>query len=539
PTRLQLYVECAELLLWEWERLRAERARLRESADEFIQRLQAPGLQRDHLQSALDHAVYDAHALPGQAADAPADIAEDTLRQHLTACIERTGLPHHEAIGRAQRFIDEYLRLRNGLIVPSGEGAFQTPHRSFQEFLAARHLAVNRIRGFTSEAPALVRQNYDLWQEVFLLAVGQAGLNNAVDAIDRLCPTTLPQTPEGWRCLCLAGRALAELGLPKVRRDEKGPELEKRVQVLLRRTMQDVDEHDTPHAPHRVPVRTRAEAGEVLDELGWLPDDLDAFLPIPDPARPAFWIARYPVTNAQYERFIAAKGYEERRWWSDAGWRWRMKEHNVAWRGEGPVTKPEYWDDPRFNRKGYPVVGVSWYEAEAYCNWLTEQLQEAGCKMQVIGAGGEIGNLSLATCVVRLLTEEEWLLAAGGEGRGKDEDRFPWDPPGQSTWQLPEKERAARIQARANVWESQIGGPTPVGMYPAGASPCGVWDLAGNVWEWTGSWYDEKAKGVRVLRGGSWHYRRRHARCAYRHRSSPDSSYYAIGFRVVVSPGSP
>jgi formylglycine-generating enzyme required for sulfatase activity/energy-coupling factor transporter ATP-binding protein EcfA2 len=536
PTRLQLYVECAELLLWEWERLRAERARLRESADEFIQRLQAPGLQRDHLQSALDNAVYDAHALPGQAADAPADIAEETLRQHLTACIERTGLPHHEAIGRAQRFIDEYLRRRNGLIVPSGEWAFQTPHRSFQEFLAARHLAVNRIRDFTKEVPALVRQNYDLWREVFLLAVGQAGLNNAVDAIDRLCPTALPQTPDGWRYLCLAGRALAELSLPKVRRDEKGPELEKRVQVLLRRTMQDVDEHDTPYAPPRVPVRTRADAGEVLDELGWLPDDLDAFLPIPDPAHPAFWLARYPVTNAQYQQFMQAGGYEERRWWSDAGWEWRQGKPRWEWQ---KTDRPDFWDDPRLKRKGYPVVGVSWYEAEAYGNWLTEQLPEAGYRIRVADRQGATCEVPLAAGHVRLPAEEEWLLAAGGEGQGKAEDRFPWDQPGQSTWQLPEKEREARIQARANVWESRIGGPTPVGMYPAGASPCGVWDMAGNVWEWTASWYDEKTKGDRVLRGGSWSYAQYYARCAYRYWYNPDYSFNYIGFRVVVSPGSP
>jgi formylglycine-generating enzyme required for sulfatase activity/energy-coupling factor transporter ATP-binding protein EcfA2 len=568
PTRLQLYVECTELLLWEWERLRAERAGRRESADEFIQRLQAPGLQRDHLQSALDHAVYDAHALPGQMADAPADISEDTLRQYLTACIERTGLPHHEAMGRAQRFIDEYLRLRNGLIVPSGEGTFQTPHRSFQEFLAARHLAVNRIRSFTSEAPALVRQNYDLWREVFLLAVGQAGLNNAVDAIDRLCPTALPQTPDGWRYLCLAGRALAELSLPKVRSDEEGPELEKRVKVLLRRTMQDVDEHDVPHAPPRVPVRTRAEAGEVLDELGWLPPDLHAWVHVPGGpiylhhtkrtvTVPTFWLARYPVTNAQYECFIQAGGYEEPRWWSKEGLKWLKNPPSYRSYRDDKVKQPKYWDNPRFNRKGYPVAGVSWYEAEAYCNWLTEQLQEAGCKIQVIGAGGEIGNLPLASeapsrlasrhggrdgassCIVRLPTEEELLLAAGGEGKGKDEDRFPWDLPGQSTWQLPEKEREACIQARANILESRIGGTTPVGMYPAGASPCGVWDMAGNVWEWTGSWYDEKAKEVRVLRGGSWDAYQSLARCARRVRYDPDASVSGFGFRVVVSPGSP
>jgi len=544
PTRLQLYVECAELLLWEWERLRAERARLRESADEFIQHLQAPGLQRDHLQSALDHAVYDAHALPGQIADAPADIPEETLRQHLTACIERTGLPHHEAIGRAQRFIDEYLRLRNGLIVPSGEGTFQTPHRSFQEFLAARHLAVNRIRGFTREAPALVRQNYDLWREVFLLAVGQAGLNNAVDAIDLLCPTVLPQTSEGWRYLCLAGRALAELSLPKVRSDAKGPELEKRIKVQLYHAMRDTDEHDAPRDPPRVPMRTRAEAGEVLDELGWLPDDLNAWVHVPGgPVYlhhtrrtanvPDFWMARYPVTNAQYEQFMQAGGYGERRWWSNAGWKWRQGKPRWEWQ---KTNGPDFWEDPRFSRKGYPVVGVTWYEAEAYCNWLTERLKDAGCRIQVVDRQGGTCEAQLANCRVRLPTEEEWLLAAGGEGQGRDEDRFPWDLPGQSTWQLPEKEREARIQARANVWESQIGGTTPVGMYPTGASSCGIWDMAGNVWEWTASWYEERTKEARVLRGGSWNYLQLNARCAFRGRYLPDYSATTSGFGLWFPP---
>ncbi len=517
PTRLQLYMECAELLLWEWERLRAEQAGRRESADEFIQRLGAPGLRREHLQSALDHAVYDAHAQPGQAADAPANITEEILSKHLTVCLERTGLPRHEVVGRVQRFIDEYLRLRNGLIVPAGEGTFQTPHRSFQEFLAARHLAVNRIRSFTSEVPGLVRQNYDLWREVFLLAVGQAGLNNAVDAIDRLCPLALPETPDGWQHLCLAGRALAEVGLPTVRGDEKGPGLEERVERLLYHTMRDTDEHDVPHDPPRVPIRTRADAGEVLDELRSLPKDLDAFLPVPA-TKPAFWMARYPVTNAQYERFIQAGGYGERRWWSDEGWKWRQGKPRWEWQR---TDRPDFWDDPRWNRKSYPVVGVTWYEAEAYCNWLTEQMREAECKIQVVNANEEIGELRLENCRVRLPTEEEWLLAARGQGSRE----YPWE--------------GSFDPARANTSESNLGSTTPVAMYPAGASTHGVWDMAGNVWEWTGSWYDEKTKDSRVLRGGSWFYDLDFARCAFRDWDYPDYSYLSFGFWVVVSPGSP
>lgn len=93
---------------------------------------------------------------------------------------------------------------------------------------------------------------------------------------------------------------------------------------------------------------------------------------------------------------------------------------------------------------------------------------------------------------------------------------------------------------RANTTESGIGGTSPVVMYPLGESkPFGLWDLAGNVWEWTGSWYDEDQR-FRVVRGGSWHDHRRGARPSDGHRGSPDFSDVNIGFRLVspISSGS-
>ena len=75
-----------------------------------------------------------------------------------------------------------------------------------------------------------------------------------------------------------------------------------------------------------------------------------------------------------------------------------MTEHNTDWRGKGPVMQPEYWQDPRFgkDRRGYPVVGVSWYEAVAYAAWLTEQLRVAGCGLRV-WRQGRLETLSLST----------------------------------------------------------------------------------------------------------------------------------------------
>jgi formylglycine-generating enzyme required for sulfatase activity/energy-coupling factor transporter ATP-binding protein EcfA2 len=520
-TRVQLYNICADLLLWKWEQWRAKQAGQQLMAEDWIRgQMDMPGLRKDDLQRALDHAVYEAHEGQGSADEGPTDIPEEMLRRRVCECLKRTDrrMPNHEAIGKAQFFIDEYLRRRNGLIVPAGEHTFQTPHRTFQEFLAARWLQLDRR--FDRAAPDLVRENYDLWREVFLLAVGQARLGDAVDAVDLLCPAEWPDEVEGWRELILAGQGLDEVGLPKVRSDERGPVVERRVVDFLKRTMQDTDPDGEPNAPPRVPVPTRYAAGETLDRLRWLPRDLEAFVWI-DGQEGGFYIAKYPVTNHQFARFIDAGGYEERgrRWWSDEGWAWRTGE--PRWDGQR-TDAPDFWDDPRFGkaRRGYPVVGICWYEANAYCAWLTEQLQDSRSIDVSRGDNLEPLNLEPGTFAMRLPTEAEWIAAAGGD----ESDRYPWGP----AWD----------ESRANTRADDIGGTSPVGMYPAGRSReaqsgemIGVWDMAGNVWEWMASKESRKP-----LRGGSWCDLRNLARVAARSGYGPDLSVYYVGLRVVVSP---
>ena len=289
----------------------------------------------------------------------------------------------------------------------------------------------------------------------------------------------------------------------------------------------------------------RYAAGEVWDELGGLPDDLDAWVLCPKCADGGgdLLAAKYPVTNAQFERFVEDKeGYANPKWWGgedSAAWRWRMAEHNTRWRGEGPVTQPEYWSDPRFgkDRRGYPVVGVSWYEAAAYAAWLTERLKGEGSKLQVWWHG-QLSTLNLqpGTFNPRLPADAEWLRLAGGEKEGGRE-RYPWDAlgSGRVTEYSREKSKEA-ILARANTNESGIGGTSPVAMYTLGESkPHGLWDMAGNVWEWTGSWYDTEQTD-RVLRGGSWTFSVQDYACpAFRYEGNPDDSYdySGLGFRLV------
>jgi formylglycine-generating enzyme required for sulfatase activity len=155
-------------------------------------------------------------------------------------------------------------------------------------------------------------------------------------------------------------------------------------------------------------------------------------------------IGRYPVTNAEYRRFIEAGGYQERRWWTAQGWGY--KEEQGHW------TEPRLWNDKEWNQPTQPVVGVSWYEAMAYCAWLTEVGQQAGWLPQGVS--------------IRLPTSLEWERAA----RGTDRRRYPWgdDEP---------------TEEHANYGKN-IGRTTPVGAYPLGAAGCGAMDLAGQVMEW-------------------------------------------------------
>lgn len=192
-----------------------------------------------------------------------------------------------------------------------------------------------------------------------------------------------------------------------------------------------------------------------------------------------YWIDRYPVTNEKYKPFTEAGGYENRQYWSDGVWRWKMNEK---------ITGPEYWNDEQWNQADHPVVGVSYYEAEAYAKWAGK----------------------------RLPTEQEWEKAA----RGEDGREYPWGEKFDKN--------------RCNSTESGIRHTTPVTQYPNGVSPYGCYDMAGNVWEWCATWYDE-SKTLRVIRGGSWYSLPEYLRAL--HRSWNLAGYhvynYFIGIRLA------
>jgi len=166
---------------------------------------------------------------------------------------------------------------------------------------------------------------------------------------------------------------------------------------------------------------------------------------------------------------------------------------------------PRHWENGDYpsGQGNHPVVYVSWEDADAYAKWIGK----------------------------RLPNEIEWEKAA----RGTDARIWPWG----NTFDL--------TKCNVESWEGS--GSKPVGSYPSGISPYGAYDMAGNVWEWTDSWYDaypgskysipEFGKKLHVLRGGSWyHYDSLGpigARCASRDRGTPQSVSYVSGFRCAIS----
>ncbi|AKG20992.1 SUMF1/EgtB/PvdO family nonheme iron enzyme [Calothrix sp. 336/3] len=229
------------------------------------------------------------------------------------------------------------------------------------------------------------------------------------------------------------------------------------------------------------------------------PDALDNERPQHKVYLDTYYIDKYPVTRGQYRQFIQGGGYADSRLWSDFGWYWLKHEQ---------VNQPLYWDDDA-TMDAHPVCGVSWYEAEAYANFVGK----------------------------RLPTEAEWEKASSWDRNQGISRIYPWgdDTPSH----------------RYCNHHNHLGGTTPVNYYPEGQSSYGIYDTLGNVWEWTGSWFDGYEgfefypyigysqvyfdKQHRVLKGGSWVTRPWTMRCSFRNWYHPTTRQLFAGFRCVMS----
>ncbi|BBO91149.1 SUMF1/EgtB/PvdO family nonheme iron enzyme [Desulfosarcina ovata] len=507
--RVELYQWAVDLLFRRWK------GHVGQGESGLMAQLSMPQLKMSDLMAGLYHVAFQAHAGQGSV-EGTADIAEEVLLKQLKPFLG-------DDWNRAEAFV-QYVRERAGLLIRHKTDAYTFPHRTFQEFMAACHLT--GLKDYPHEAARLVRENADLWRIVFVLAAGHAGrtqLGNAISAVGKLCLRSVSEVESidaaAFTRAVIAGEALLEIGLAAVRREEEGRILMDRVKEWLVAAMT---------ADDVLAARQRVYFGNFLVQLGdprfdfekeFLPYDRDlGFIEIP---AGSFVMGedkkRHEVVSSSY---AIVMGKDKKRY------EVVLSSYAMA---KYPVTVAQYkafaidigqqlsesWS--RFNRlDNHPVVFVSWVDANTYCRWLTEKLEHRGLR-------------------VTLPTEAQWERAA----RGLDALSYYWgyveiDP------------------EKANYNKTGISSTSPVGCFPKGKSEFGLFDLAGNVWEWCQDWYgdyplsrEDKVRDpigpsmgeYRVIRGGAWNSPDIYCQSVHREYGDPGAKYRHVGFRLVCLPG--
>ncbi len=371
--RAELYEECVEVLLGYWDEARGVRGYA----------LPDLALDAGDKRSLLEPVAFWMHERQINEVD-----KEMLLRQLQTLFLPLSASDRRLAGKRAEAFV-ELINARSGLLQERGLGVYSFSHLTFQEYLAARALAGRE--DFVDYALGKAADGW--WREALLLAAGylstqgKARVTAYVRAlVDR------PDEADPYHNLVLAAEALGDVGRARVEGDLWGEVTQRLLRDML-------DE--------RAPVARRVAAGNALGQAGdprfsgpYLEPEL-----ITVPAGefwmggkegfegglvdriyvPEFHIARFPVTNAQYQCFVDAGGYGKRDYWTDAGWAWRHGEFgekpsgypDSIWNritGRKNFEHPEGWEDGQFpsQRANHPVVDVTWHEAAAYCRWLAE-----------------------------------------------------------------------------------------------------------------------------------------------------------------------
>jgi formylglycine-generating enzyme required for sulfatase activity/energy-coupling factor transporter ATP-binding protein EcfA2 len=244
---------------------------------------------------------------------------------------------------------------------------------------------------------------------------------------------------------------------------------------------------------------------------------------------PELYFCKYPVTNKRYRRFISFLAGKEKELEKELsldlyaerslkfakpikGYLEYMGKDPGEWKNK---FRSRLDDDKKFNGDDQPVVGVAWYAARAYCFWLS--CLDAALRKETRLLTGDTGGLA---SIYRLPAEEEWEWAVGGEPDGSIR-KYPWP-----------NDKGEPDKNLANYGE-HVGATTPVDRYPEGATPLGLMDMAGNVWEWMENYYSENKKTM-ALRGGAYYSKEESLVCSARDYDGPDYDWVRNdGFRVL------
>jgi formylglycine-generating enzyme required for sulfatase activity len=459
------------------------------------------------------------------------------------------------------------LRDRAGLLVDYGEDYYIFRHKTFREFLAARQLA--RKAAEPGRLDTLAAQLGDDWWEESLRFF-MAGLD--ADLFDRFL-TVFFQADISCRLDERQHTLLLKLveeapqqkitGLVKHLTDPQLPDQQRRyVMDCLKTTgkeealhaIRDADKNSWSQANRRYADDIVAGSLKVEEAAAERPLPVDLFKERPPSFRnpfednveyilipggkfkysvteemvtvPDIYFCKYPVTNNRYRRFISYLAGEEKEMARVLPldlFAPKLREFADPIKDfiKESGKQPEEWlkafrsradDDRRFNEPDQPVVAVTWYAARAYCFWLS--CLEAARQ-------GDFKNFDAdaVASIYRLPNEWEWEWAAAGREPDGTLREYPWP-----------KNKGEPTPELANYGEN-VDATTPVGRYPEGATPEGLMDMAGNVWEWMESLHEKF--GAPALRGGSWYAHVGYLCCSARNYVIPDDWNSYVGFRVV------
>ncbi len=381
-------------------------------------------------------------------------------------------------------------------------------HLSFQEYLAALEI------GGLSEAQQLGKvvssgRLYEPeWRETMRLLGGELfkqGEAKVEGLFQAILSKLGPQAAFESQVRCAALLSAMMLDLSRMKYVPKTPDYQRTVKAVM-----GIFEKGEAK---KIEIEKRIEAAELLAQVGdprlddenWIaipggtfrmgaqkkdvtganydPEAYDEESPVHEVTLRGFRIRRFLVTVQEFEKFIKSKGYSTPKYWTE---------------NYGKFNQPENWDRQK-QHATWPVVGVSWFEAAAYCAWANS----------------------------RLPTEAEWERAA----RGPHSLQHPWgdEPPLDPSY--------------ANY--SGIQHPTPVGLFPKGNTAEEVCDMLGNVYEWCSDWFGSYGEGIldnptgpasgdrKLLRGGCWGGVPRYVRVSYRYWFEPALRYNIMGFRCA------
>ncbi|MGI9174183.1 MAG: SUMF1/EgtB/PvdO family nonheme iron enzyme [Rhodothermales bacterium] len=539
--RADLYDRVVNLLLAHWDnRVVRDVHGGRTVEHGLIMRL---GLRLDDLREVLARVAFTVHEQQEGEQDrgeGAADIPKLVLLEELRASLG--------SLDAAEKVLG-YIQTRAGLLQARDNHTYAFPHKTFQEYLVATY--VLKQAEFDEMLRERIGRDLAWWREVFLLAAvtsSRTTPRNLAVLVDCVLPEevtadaiTMPKLEE----VRLLAQALwesrfaedVEKEQEKQRGDGRFMRIYRRVQGWLQAALT---------ADEALTAVERAAAGTAIATLGdpreevlvpeamgfchvpagpfqmGSPDSdemaLDNEKPLHEVELPYdYWIGRFPVTVGQFRSYVEATGKR--------------------------VGDP----DSLRGAANHPVVWVSWHEALGFCTWLTDRLRAVAGERagqassqfdRSLWEGLHEGRLRIV-----LPSEAEWEKAARGAGAPR---RYPWG-------EEPDPNRA-------NCSDTGIGTTSTVGCFPGGASPYGVEELSGNVFEWTRSLWGREfsdpayrypytpgdgreelsasEKILRVLRGGAFLNPQQFVRCAFRLNDFPLDRISFIGFRVVVLPSS-